>query len=98
MKSEVLFALWDALKSNNIEIPFPQRDLRLKTPVAAPARAWLSPALALEKRNALAASVRRAAPDPRQARVGPPSNSSRVRVSAASVPLLGQNSSPTRPR
>ncbi len=31
IKSMVLFAVWDALKENNIEIPFPQRDLHLKS-------------------------------------------------------------------
>ena len=29
--SDVLLALWDTLKQNNIEIPFPQRDLHFKT-------------------------------------------------------------------
>ncbi len=33
VKSDVLLALWDALKENGIEIPFPQRDVHLKTPV-----------------------------------------------------------------
>ena len=32
VKSDVLLALWDALKENGIEIPFPQRDVHLKTP------------------------------------------------------------------
>ena len=31
VRSDVLLAMWDALKDNNIEIPFPQRDLHLKT-------------------------------------------------------------------
>ncbi len=31
VKSEVLMKVWDMLKENNIEIPFPQRDLHLKT-------------------------------------------------------------------
>lgn len=30
-QSEVMFDLWHKLKENNIEIPFPQRDLHLKT-------------------------------------------------------------------
>ena len=30
-KSEVMFTIWDKLKENEIEIPFPQRDLHLKT-------------------------------------------------------------------
>ena len=30
-KSEVLFSIWKKFKDNNIEIPFPQRDLHLKT-------------------------------------------------------------------
>jgi small-conductance mechanosensitive channel len=29
--SEVLFRVWDTLKENNIEIPFPQRDLHLRS-------------------------------------------------------------------
>jgi small-conductance mechanosensitive channel len=29
--SDVLFAIWDILKENNIEIPFPQRDVHLDT-------------------------------------------------------------------
>jgi small-conductance mechanosensitive channel len=32
VKSEVLFNIWNKFKENNIEIPFPQRDLHLKTP------------------------------------------------------------------
>jgi len=35
VKSEVLLALWDALKEHGIEIPYPQRDVHLKTPVDA---------------------------------------------------------------
>jgi small-conductance mechanosensitive channel len=31
-QSEVMFAIWDKFKKNKIEIPFPQRDLHLKTP------------------------------------------------------------------
>lgn len=31
VKSEVLLNLWDALKENNIEIPFPQRDLHIRS-------------------------------------------------------------------
>lgn len=31
VKSEVLFNIWHKFKENNIEIPFPQRDLHLKT-------------------------------------------------------------------
>ncbi|MBC8377330.1 MAG: mechanosensitive ion channel [FCB group bacterium] len=30
IKSDVLFKVWDVLKENNIEIPFPQRDLHIK--------------------------------------------------------------------
>ncbi|MEA3286546.1 MAG: mechanosensitive ion channel [Candidatus Marinimicrobia bacterium] len=30
IKSEVLFKIWDTLKSNNIEIPFPQHDIHIK--------------------------------------------------------------------
>jgi small-conductance mechanosensitive channel len=33
VRSEVLLALWDALKREGIEIPFPQRDLHVKDPV-----------------------------------------------------------------
>jgi small-conductance mechanosensitive channel len=29
IKSEILFAIWDAFKENDIEIPFPQRDVHL---------------------------------------------------------------------
>ena len=32
-KSKVLFAIWNALKANNIEIPFPQRVVELKSPL-----------------------------------------------------------------
>ena len=35
VKSAVLFELWDTLKENNVEIPFPQRDLHIKTPIEA---------------------------------------------------------------
>ena len=28
--SDVLFLIWNALKDNNIEIPFPQRELRIR--------------------------------------------------------------------
>ena len=31
IKSEVMFGIWNKFKENNIEIPFPQRDLHLKT-------------------------------------------------------------------
>jgi small-conductance mechanosensitive channel len=50
VRSEVLFALWDALKANHIEIPFPQRDLHLKTPYGASA-------LTLAQRSAGAEAV-----------------------------------------
>jgi small-conductance mechanosensitive channel len=30
IKSEVLFKIWDVLRANNIEIPFPQRDIHIK--------------------------------------------------------------------
>lgn len=32
--SDVLFLIWNALKDNNIEIPFPQRELRVRDPEA----------------------------------------------------------------
>jgi small-conductance mechanosensitive channel len=32
VKSEVLFKIWNKFKENDIEIPFPQRDLHIKTP------------------------------------------------------------------
>jgi len=32
-KSELLFAIWDKFKEHGIEIPFPQRDLHIKSPV-----------------------------------------------------------------
>jgi len=32
IKSEVLFSIWNKFKENNIEIPFPQRDLNIKHP------------------------------------------------------------------
>jgi len=31
VKSDVLFKVWDMLKEHNIEIPFPQRDLHIKS-------------------------------------------------------------------
>lgn len=31
VKSEILFLLWNAFKENNIEIPFPQRDIHVRT-------------------------------------------------------------------
>jgi small-conductance mechanosensitive channel len=31
LKSEVNFAIWDKLKAEGIQIPFPQRDLHLRT-------------------------------------------------------------------
>lgn len=33
VKSEVMFDIWRALKENNIEIPFPQRDLNIRTSI-----------------------------------------------------------------
>ena len=42
VKSDVLLALWDALKENGIEIPYPQRDVHLKSD-AASARARPTP-------------------------------------------------------
>lgn len=33
-KSDVLFSIWRKLKENNIEIPFPQRDVHIKNPEA----------------------------------------------------------------
>lgn len=33
-QSEVLFTIWNKFKDNNIEIPFPQRDLHIRTPEA----------------------------------------------------------------
>ena len=36
VKSDVLLALWDVLKENNIEIPYPQRDVHVKTLVGLP--------------------------------------------------------------
>ena len=32
VKSEVLFSIWKKFKDNNIEIPFPQRDLNIRSP------------------------------------------------------------------
>ncbi len=34
VRSSLLFAVWDVLKANAIEIPFPQRDLHVRGPVA----------------------------------------------------------------
>ena len=31
VKSDVMFAVWDALKEVGIEIPFPQRDLHVRS-------------------------------------------------------------------
>ena len=31
MKSDILFKIWDDFKANNIEIPFPQRDIHIRT-------------------------------------------------------------------
>ena len=36
IRSEVLLAIWKALKDNNIEIPFPQRDLHIKSGLPSP--------------------------------------------------------------
>jgi small-conductance mechanosensitive channel len=36
VKSDVLLALWDALKENGIEIPYPQRDVHVRTLVDFP--------------------------------------------------------------
>jgi small-conductance mechanosensitive channel len=33
-QSEVMFAIWDKFAENNIEIPFPQRDVHIKNPEA----------------------------------------------------------------
>ncbi len=33
VKGEVLLALWDALKENNIEIPYPHREVQIRQPV-----------------------------------------------------------------
>jgi small-conductance mechanosensitive channel len=35
VRGQVLLALWDAFKREGIEIPFPQRDLHMRTPVQA---------------------------------------------------------------
>lgn len=40
--SEILLNVWDAFKENNIEIPFPQRDLHLRS-TDAPLRVEMSP-------------------------------------------------------
>ena len=40
VKSEVLLLLWDRFRENEIEIPFPQRDLHLKPP--ADIGVWLN--------------------------------------------------------
>ena len=29
--SEIMFLIWDALQENNIEIPFPQRDIHIRS-------------------------------------------------------------------
>ena len=33
VRGQVLLALWDAFKREGIEIPFPQRDINMRTPV-----------------------------------------------------------------
>ncbi len=38
VKSEVLLHVWDCFHANNIEFPFPQRDLHVKTPVEVTVR------------------------------------------------------------
>jgi len=38
IKSEVLLHIWDRFHANNIEIPFPQRDLHIKTPMEVTVR------------------------------------------------------------
>ncbi|MEM7790311.1 MAG: mechanosensitive ion channel domain-containing protein [Verrucomicrobiota bacterium] len=38
VKSKVLLKVWDALKANNIEIPFPQRDLHIRGSEVIPVR------------------------------------------------------------
>lgn len=48
VKSEVLLKLWDTLKENNIEIPFPQRDLHIRSssmaiPASMPSKSSESP-------------------------------------------------------
>jgi len=39
----VMLALWDALKENGIEIPFPQRDVHIKTPAVLAGRLAAEP-------------------------------------------------------
>ncbi|HPD83397.1 MAG: mechanosensitive ion channel [Alphaproteobacteria bacterium] len=36
VKSEIMFEIWNKFKENNIEIPFPQRDLNLRTSIPFP--------------------------------------------------------------
>ena len=43
VKSEVLLHIWDRFHGNNIEFPFPQRDLHVKTPVEVTVRGVESP-------------------------------------------------------
>lgn len=49
VKSEVMFSIWNAFKENNIEIPFPQRDLHLRT--ALPLEGLSSTLLKTEKKK-----------------------------------------------
>ena len=35
LQSEILFLIWDTLKANNISIPFPQRDIHIKSSLPA---------------------------------------------------------------
>jgi len=43
VKSEVLLHIWDRFHANNIEFPFPQRDLHVKTPLEVMVRGVESP-------------------------------------------------------
>ena len=43
VKSEVLLHVWDRFRANNIEFPFPQRDLHVKTPLEVTVRGVESP-------------------------------------------------------
>lgn len=35
IKSDVLLAIWDLFKKENIEIPFPQRDIHIKSSISS---------------------------------------------------------------
>lgn len=65
-QDEVMFAIWDALKENDVEIPFPQRDIHIRTGlegIEAMTSSTKKPAIAKAEKKALAKKPAKRAPE-----------------------------------